>query len=289
VSKLDMVLSAEQQALSQQVEDLLVGRNLRGMKEVQPALVPGYYGRAAQLIGQCTGTVLIGTGFPVVDTFETDGPVGAIALYDVIKHLGATPVLVCGDPLASAISNDYRVHRLAINALNNRVKEARDGLALLQPELVISIERPGLSGDNGYFNMRGEDISPRCASFDEFLNQAQCPTIAIGDGGNEIGMGNIQSAIEGLDIVASATCCDELLIADVSNWAAHGLIALLSAAKKQDLFALVNTSKTLQYISERGSLDGVTRKNTLTEDSLPVSAGDELVAKLRHLTGFELS
>ncbi len=289
MSKLDMVLSPEQQALSQQVEDLLVGRNLRGMKEVQPALTPGYYGRAAQLIGQCTGTVLIGTGFPVVDTFETDGPVGAIALYDVIKHLGATPVLVCGDPLASAISNDYRVHRLAINALDNRVKEARDGLALLQPELVISIERPGLSGDNGYFNMRGEDISPRCASFDEFLNQAQCPTIAIGDGGNEIGMGNIQSAIEGLDIVASATCCDELLIADVSNWAAHGLIALLSAAKKQDLFALVNTSKTLQYISERGSLDGVTRKNTLTEDSLPVSAGDELVAKLRHLTGFELS
>ncbi len=287
--KLDTVLSAEQQALSQQVEDLLVKRNPRGMKEVQPALTPGYYGRAAQLIGQCSGTVLIGTGFPVVDTFETDGPVGAIALYDVIQHLGASPVLVCGDPLASAISNDYRVHRLAINALDNRVKEASDGLALLQPELVISIEHPGLSSEDSYFNMRGEDISSRCASFDEFLNQAQCPTIAIGDGGNEIGMGNIQSAIESLDIVASATCCDELLIADVSNWAAHGLIALLSVAKKQDLFSLVSTIKTLQYLSERGSVDGVTRQNTLTEDSLAVNVGDELVTKLRHLTGFELA
>ena len=82
--------------LSQQIEDLLVARNLRGMKDVQPALTPGYYLRAAQLLRNCRGTVLIGTGFPVVDTFETDGPVGALALYKTLETLGATPVIVCG-------------------------------------------------------------------------------------------------------------------------------------------------------------------------------------------------
>ena len=60
-----------------------------------------------------------------------------------------------------------------------------------------------------------------------------CPTIAIGDGGNEIGMGNIAETLSQLDIRASKTHCDELLVADVSNWAAHGLIALLAVMAGQ--------------------------------------------------------
>ncbi|MEH6466547.1 MAG: glutamate cyclase domain-containing protein, partial [Porticoccus sp.] len=93
--------------LSQQIEDFLVARNLRGMKTVQPALQPGYCIRAARMMLGCTGTVLISTGFPVKDTFETDGPLGAIALYQAMAALGATPVLVCGNPLAKALSDDY--------------------------------------------------------------------------------------------------------------------------------------------------------------------------------------
>ncbi|CAH0990237.1 hypothetical protein SIN8267_00329 [Sinobacterium norvegicum] len=281
MTNISPALSDTDMALSRQVEDLLVARNLRGMKDVQPALLPGYYARASRLIDQARGTVLIGTGFPVLDTFETDGPVGAIALYNVIKHLGAKPVLVCGAPLSQALAEDYEVFEIAVDALANRQSEAAAALQTLQPELIISIERPGLSEQGGYFNMRGEDISPRCASFDEFLSQASCPTIAIGDGGNEIGMGNIKQAIEQLDITPAATTCDELLIADVSNWAAHGVIALLSHWHQQDLFALTDPLSVLKYISARGSVDGVTRENTLTEDSLPSTAGDQLVEQLK--------
>ena len=39
--------------------------------------------------------------------------------------------------------------------------------------------------------MRGIDISEHCGCFDFFVTEARCPTIAIGDGGNEIGMGNL--------------------------------------------------------------------------------------------------
>ncbi len=69
------------------IEDALVARNLRQMRVAQAALQPGYYLRAAQLLQrarQGRARVIIGTGFPVVDTFETDGPVGAIALYEAL-------------------------------------------------------------------------------------------------------------------------------------------------------------------------------------------------------------
>ncbi len=272
--------------LSQQIEDLLVARNLRGMKDVQPALTPGYYLRAAQLLRNCRGTVLIGTGFPVVDTFETDGPVGALALYKTLETLGATPVIVCGKPISGMLKADYRVHEISVGEHAQREEEAQAALQHYQPSAIISIERPGQAEDGGYYNMRGESISARTACFDAFVRAADCPTIGIGDGGNEIGMGNIRDAISKLNIVPAATCVDELLIADVSNWGAYGLIALLGYWQGRDLLAEIDPLEILRYLSSRGSVDGVTRLNELTEDGLQPSEGDQILADLRRLTGF---
>ena len=169
---------------------------------------------------------------------------------------------------------------------STREQEARKALAALSPQAIISIERPGLSASGQYFNMRGEDISARCACFDHFMNFADCPTIAIGDGGNEIGMGNVQPALSALDIVPAVTRCDELLIADVSNWAALGLIAIIGYWKERDLLAKISPREILGYLSERGSVDGVTRENTLTEDGLAVEEGEQVLEDLRSLTGF---
>ena len=274
------------QALTQQIEDLMVARDLRGMKHLQKALVPGYYQRAAQTLFDCKGTVLIGTGFPVDETFETDGPVGAIALYDTLKHLGANPIIVCGDPLSRVISDDYQVHQISVGDLSKGKQEAIDALTKLKPGVVLSIERPGLTAGGFYSNMRGEDISARCACFDYFLTEADCPTIAIGDGGNEIGMGKVTEALSALSITPAATSCDELLVADVSNWGAHGIIALLGYWSGEDLLKKINTLDILKYISARGSVDGVTRLNTLTEDSLESGAGQQLIDELQRITGF---
>ncbi len=124
--------------ITAQLEDMMVRKNLRGMKQLQPWLKPGYFQRAAKMALNCRGTVLIGTGFPVIDTFETDGPVGAIALY-------MAPVLVCGTPLALAVGHDYRIHQISVGDIAKGPTEARQGLEIYQPELVISIERPGLN------------------------------------------------------------------------------------------------------------------------------------------------
>jgi hypothetical protein len=269
--------------LSRAIENLLVARNLRGMALVQPALDPGYFMRAARFVQQASGFVIIGTGFPVTDTFETDGPVGAIALHDTLKYLGAKPVIACGEPLASRLVDRYPVLELCVGDSVKAEAEAVEALALFQPGLVVSIERPGLSASGRYFNMRGEDITPRCAFFDHLVNKAECPTIGIGDGGNEVGMGNIQAAIAQLDIVPAVTCCDELLIADVSNWGAYGLIAMLSGLVGEDLLSRVSPREILAYLSAHGSVDGVSRENTMTEDGLEAENGEQVIAALRDL------
>jgi len=118
------------------------------------------------------------------------------------------------------------------------------------PSLVMSIERPGKNKDGRYYNMRGVDISEKCANFDSFFENARCPKISIGDGGNEIGMGNVESHLCDLNIKPSSTTCDELLVADVSNWAAHGLLAILSVINNKNLFEDWNNEKILLEIKE---------------------------------------
>lgn len=280
-------------ALSQDIENLLVARNLRGMAAIQPALEAGYCLRAAQeMAAACEqgATVLIGTGFPVVDTFETDGPAGAISLYRALERGGAKPFICCGSPLSEALEADFQIIKLAVGQSTQaeQTAEAKQILEQQLPGLVISIERPGKAEDGGYYNMRGESISPRSACFDEVISQCKCPTLAIGDGGNEIGMGKVSAALAELDITPATTSCDELIVADVSNWGGHALVALLGFLRGEDLLAEFDNVQTLQYLSERGSVDGVTRENTLTEDSLEAAEGTKLLYALRELCGFEV-
>ena len=278
-------MSKNLHSISLAIENTLVQRNLRGMKDIQPALQPGYYLRAAEYLHNIKGNVFIGTGFPVVDTFETDGPVGAIALYQTLEYLGATPILVCGHPIVDALTERFRT--LSITVGNSDQKQAQQALAEYQPEAIIAIERPGQAADGGYYNMRGESIGLRTACFDNFIKLAQCPTIGIGDGGNEIGMGNIATALAALNIIPSVTTCDELLVADVSNWGAYGLIALLSICHNEDLLKTMDPLAILEYLSNAGSIDGVTRLNQLTEDGLEASEGLAVIDELRSIIGYK--
>ena len=105
-------------------------------------------------------------------------------------------------------------------------------------------------------------------------------SVSIGDGGNEIGMGNLLQAVSALNITPAVTECDELIVADVSNWAAWGLAAMVSILRGENLLAGANPLAILQYLSAKGSVDGVTRLNTLTEDGLAHTEGEQLIKDL---------
>jgi hypothetical protein len=72
----------------------------------------------------------------------------------------------------------------------------------------------------------------------------------------------------------------------VSNWGAYGVIAILASWAGQDLLGQVSPVEILDYLSARGSVDGVTRENTLTEDGLEAEEGLRVIQELRILTGF---
>lgn len=254
-------------AHSHSIESLLTRQNHRGMDDIRRGLPPGYLLRAARALIDRIGAVFIVTGFPVANTFETDGPAGALALYRLAERLGGTPTIISDPTVVSALRASYRCHTIT----HDSERDARELFAQREPQVVISIERPGAAQDGSYYNMAGEDISHACLTAEPYLAHANCPTIAIGDGGNELGMGNAAKGLSTLNIRAAVSTVDELIVADVSNWAAYALCALTD-------WLVGNTPDTIGQIQididslvAQGAVDGVTRQPTATEDGFTLA------------------
>ena len=265
--------------LSRSIESLLTRQNHRGMDHIRRALQPGYLLRAAQTLMDRPGDIFIVTGFPVADTFETDGPAGALALYRLAQRLGSTPTIISDHALVSALRDTFDCHTIA----DDSELDAQKLYAARPPQLVISIERPGASADGRYYNMAGADISSACSAAEHYLALANCPTIAIGDGGNEIGMGNAVTALSSQNIQPAVSTVDELIVADVSNWAAYALCALTDWLSGHTSDSMTLFHGDLERLVARGAIDGVTREPTATEDGFPLSDTTALISDIAQL------
>lgn len=265
------------------IEDIILMHSSRGMDRLRKGLPEGYCRRAADLILKNKGVVLIGTGFPVGGSFETDGPIGAISLYKVLEYLNSRPVFVCAPPISRILSRDFTTQEMPIRNWEESTWLVKTALATLKPSLVISVERPGITEDGRYYNMRKQDITDCTAKYDLFLDLCDCPTIAFGDGGNEIGMGNLSRERPRMSIIPSITKSDELVIATVSNWGVYGVIAAMSLELGEDLFRLFDPADIADHLLENGSVDGVTLRAENSEDGFPISVGLSIILKLRQL------
>ncbi len=274
--------------LSDKIENIILRHSNRGIDQMVDALMPGYCRRAAERCLTGTGNVLIGTGFPVNGSFETDGPIGALALGRVLAHVGRQPIFVCGPPLSGILKQQYRTYEIPLLNWAESQPLIEEALTHLRPRLIISVERPGAASDKRYYNMRGQDITAATMKFDLFFHMATCPTIAFGDGGNEIGMGNIKSRLAALPITPSETKCDELVVATVSNWGVYGVIAEMSRIRGEDLFRLFDPERIATYLVSHGSLDGVTWKPSRSEDGFPMRIGCEIIHALRQTVAIQL-
>ena len=99
----------------------------------------------------------------------------------------------------------------------------------------VAIERCGRSADGRPRNMRGVDVSPWTAPLDDLFLAGPWVRLAVGDGGNEIGMGKLPAGLIARTVpngekIACVTSCDQLVVAGVSNWGAYGLMAALAVA-----------------------------------------------------------
>jgi len=262
---------------SQKIESLLVTHNHRGMATAGASLEPGYLLRAARLIQASAGRVYILTGFPVGDTFETDGPAGAISLYRLCERLGSDPIILSDPAVTTALAAEFRCHTLTDTSAAGARQSATALFKQAPPALVISIERPGAAQDGRCYNMAGDTISAHSAYSEAYLELANCPTIAIGDGGNEIGMGNLMGALSHFDIHPAVSTCEELVVADVSNWAAYALCLITDWLNGARYCLADDVQADLEHLVSQGAVDGVTGHATATEDGFAEQSAQRLI------------
>jgi D-glutamate cyclase len=236
---------------------------------------------------------------------ETDGPVGTAALARTLSYgFNAIPIIVTDTSLLEPIGATLRAAGLAVVTLEEAKRatanrrfcgvavalgyplpddearaEAKCLLDELVPKAVVAIERAGMTVRGTYHNMLGQDYSEGRARIDylvEAASERRIPTIGIGDGGNEIGMGAIVDAVHEHvphgEILCARTATDVLIPAGVSNWGCYAIQAALAILNgKAELAHSAALEKHLiEAAAAAGLVDGNTGKGDATVDGMPV-------------------
>ena len=277
------------------IEDIILDHDRRGVSGLRPHSPPDFCDRAAGLILDNPGTAIIATGFYILSAgmVETDGPPGAIAIGDALQAIGYEVVYatdVHGAPLMNGvIGNKTIVLDFPITDETDSRLVASALLRTIQPSVVIAIERCGLTGGGLHQNMHGQDISQYTAKVD-YLFTDDTPSVGIGDGGNEIGMGKLADAIPTVPSLAEpcVTATTELVIASVSNWGGYGLVAALSRRRGRNLLPSVEYEQYLvRQTADAGAVDGMSTKQEYRVDGFTLEENSQTVQRLHDLLAAE--
>ena len=273
------------------IEDIILDHDKRGMLALRPHLPPDFCSQAAGFVMDHPGDVVIVTGFYITMSGgpETDGPPGAVAIGEALQALGRQ-VKYVSDAYTTPVLQSWVDHSnivdFPIAGIPESKQQAADILDRIKPSLLISIERCGRNRDDSYLNMRSRDISPQTARLD-YLFDHDVPSVGIGDGGNEIGMGNLVDvipAVETLPDLPAVSTVDRLIVASVSNWGGYGLVAGLSRLAGKNLLPSVeHETRIITAMVEAGAVDGTTGNAIPTVDDFTVEENAALLGRLHRL------
>jgi D-glutamate cyclase len=232
---------------------------------------------------------------------ETDGPPGATLLAAGLAEFGI-PVRLLTDHWCSSVlgaAGEESAPDVPIDVCDGEpveVDRLLDRYIRLGVTHLVAVERLGPAADGAVRNFRGEDITPFTAKLDGLLSANQpWSTIGVGDGGNELGMGNIPSSD-----VASATehgnrihCvvpCDHLIVAGVSNWGALGLLLAVGLAlgKRKTADAYVSAEchrRAVDACLAAGAVDGTLGRALASVDGLGLREHDAVIERIRAAGG----
>jgi len=260
--------------------------------------------------------VFIITGFRPPPNFiqETDGPLGAVTLaralgiaFDVqplllieefsknilIETLRGIGMEVVATKEPSALG----VGQAAVLSFPIEFEKAEEAESLLNeynPSLVVAIEKSGRNKKGIYHNMRGLDVSPYHAKIEALFEKAHeygVLTIGIGDGGNEIGMGNIRKAVEkfvpyGRECqcpckggLAAESKVDVLVVSAISNWGGYGIEACIAyiTDKPEALHKPQHEEAILKSAVGAGAIDGISGRAEQSVDNVGVTTHSALI------------
>ena len=279
------------------IEDIILDYDKRGMLALRPHLPADFCEQAAQYVVDHPGHTLIVTGFYVLMAGkpETDGPPGAIAIGNALQSLGRKVSYVtdaCTAPVLRQWAGEAEVIEFPVADVEESKRHAAELLERLRPDLLVSIERCGRNNNDEYLNMRGRSITHETARVD-YLFDGSVPSVGIGDGGNEIGMGNLVEVIPSVDSLPDDPAIaevDRLVIASVSNWGGYGLVAAISRLTGRNLLPSAEAEDLMvQGMVEAGAVDGTTGDAVPTVDNFSMEENGALLARLHRIADGEQS
>lgn len=289
----------------------------RGMKSL---IVPGDLRVAAETLGslKSPSVVVILSGFPCCvnesPPTETDGPPGTFAIARAVAALAHKAIVVtdsCNEAVFAAAFKDLALPAECAGSVSMEVypstfaeeDEKRFGQLADSCELLIACERAGPGKDGKCYTMREIDMNERglIAPLHRLVKESNSPFIAIGDGGNELGMGKVidniinNPKISNGDKIGCVVAADHLIAASVSNWGGYALAAAATLAyiKKQGyesdaaewiercVPSVQDEIALLDRCVAVGCRDGVTGKVEATVDGMPLETSMHCLRDIR--------
>jgi hypothetical protein len=254
-----------------------------GARGLAARAAPGMLAPAAEALATGARAIIV-TGFCIRSERigETDGPPGALALAGALRLLGMDVVLLTDEYSAPLLAAGAKIGESGAPAIlpGSSQQDADDAIdALLSafaPTHVVAIERPGNALDGHRYSMRGEILDDLVVSADRLFTSSgkrSYTTLAIGDGGNELGLGGLRQAlgeyVEHGRTIFCATPADHVIPAGISNWGAYALAAALSLlAGKRLIRAPRHERAVLAAMVAAGAVDGCTKRRELSVDGL---------------------
>lgn len=240
------------------------------------------------------GLVYILTGFvlPTHKKAEMDGIISSMLLARaLVRGYNVKPIIICPEDNLPAVKNlstvmglhlfdnmkevfEYSISMGCIICPKEELEAEKLAKSLTIPNAVISVEAPGANKYGVYHNATGIDVTDLEAKSDiifEDLRKKGVLNIAVGDLGNEIGMGAISNKIcKYIPYAAEGSCscgcgggivsesiADNIVTATVSDWGCTGMIAALAYIKR-DIDVLQNENLQREAIitaSRSGMID----------------------------------
>ena len=272
------------------IEDIVLDHDRRGISALRPHVPPDFCTKAADLILDAPGTAFVVTGFYILDAgaSETDGPPGAVVIGEGLAALDYRVVYVSdrytAPSIIQTVGDAADVVDYPIVSEEESEEFAVDLLSRYSPSVVIAIERCGMNSEGDFLNMHGRDIGDYNARTD-FLFTPHDRTVGVGDGGNEIGMGNHAGVVAASGQLVGKPCVtrtSELVSASTSNWGGYGLVAALSERSGRNVLASVEREREiLDSFVEAGLVDGMTHDPVPMVDGFSQEENTAIVQRLQ--------
>lgn len=270
------------------------------------------------------GPALVATGFPEGGGVpETDGPIGAALLARALfmafnvetiivtdedwkdmqeatcRGAGLAPMPFPKTGIIEPVSYLRPVYIRTVPKDWNECHRISDELLTkTKPRILFAIERPGKNRKGVYHGLGGRVLDGLVGDLDYLFIEAKkkkIPTIAFGDGGNELGMGLIKKDLPKFQPKARDCGCpcksgiaadfaaDRIITSNVSNWGVTGLIAALAGLLENP--ALFHEpeleARCIEICAAAGAVDGMIMGPEPAVDGISVKEWEGIIRVLR--------